>query len=78
MFQTVILFKNMKGLPFLNTDEHDFKIENFSLNKKKKNNDEEGEEEEFEKEFYAEKKVSQNLFKIIRFRQVTEHFSHEN
>ena len=53
----------MKGLPFLNTDEHDFKIEkciikNFLLNKKKKNNDKEGEEEKFKKEFYTEKKVS--------------------
>jgi hypothetical protein len=81
--QTVTQFKNMEGLPFLDTDGRDFKVEkciveDFSLDKKMKDDDEDGEEEEFGKELDAEEKVSQDLLGIIRSRQVTEHLSHEN
>ena len=81
--QTVTQFKNMEELFFLDTDRRDFKVEkyiikDFLLDKKMKNNDENGEKEEFKKKLDAEKKVSQDLLRIIRFRQITEYFSHEN
>ena len=83
LLQTVIQFKNIKKLSFLDTDGRDFKIKkyiikDFLLDKKIKNNDEDGEEKKFEKELDAEEKVSQDLLEIIRFRQVTEHFSYKN
>ena len=66
----------------MDTDGRDFKvkkciIEDFSLNKKMKN-DENSEKEKFEKKLDAEEKISQDLLKIIRFRQVTEYLSHKN
>ena len=83
MPQTVIQFKNIEKLPFLDTDGRDFKVEkyiikDFLLDKKIKDDDENGEKKKFKKKFNAKKKVSQDLLGIIRSRQITEYFSHKN